>query len=521
LPLPPSNQEPDPAIEPVAPARALPRRAALVGAAAGLGALALTGCAAPESEPRHLASSQPEDDLDRLRDGADPIVAGESLNGALLRRFYARRGFEPVWLERPAQARALADAVLHAGDHGLDPEMFHAPLLQRISVFPPLRAELLLSHAVLSYAEALAFGAVPAHRRAEGEALAADPVDVAALLDAALDGPDPVGAIEALAPRSPTYRALREALARHRAGGPFDGAHGARLRLIRVNLERQRWLPRRLPADRVWVNVADQRLVLYQDDRPVFTSRVIVGDDVARKQSPEFHTVIEAAFFNPPWVIPPDIVELSIRPRLSWDPDFLVRNNIVFRPDGEVEQAPGPMAALGAVLFDMPNRFDVFLHDTPDRTAFERDNRRLSNGCIRVHKPLELAALLMEEPIDVIHAKVAAAVTQRKPLARPMPVFLVYQTAFVSSEHGLEVRPDFYGRDGAIWRGLQKRPEEAPAQGSGAGGPVVLAGMAPPRGPATARVTRGARPAPPARPLAGPRKPSSPASGPLAPSPRR
>ena len=331
-----------------------------------------------------------------------------------------------------------------------------------MDMFPPDRRELLLSHAVLTYAEALAFGAVPPGRRRDGEALSPEPVDVAEVLDAALEGPDPVAAIEALAPNTPTYKALRQALQRQ-PSGLVTKAQVGRLRMIEANLERQRWLPRELPPDRVWVNVPDQQLVFYRDNLPVFITRVVVGDETARKQSPEFSTVIESALFNPPWVIPRDIVEADIRPMLKQDPLYLVKNKIVLLPNGDAEQAPGPQAGLGAVMFEMPNRFDVYLHDTPDKEAFTRGNRRISNGCIRVQNPLELAALLMDEPINVIQHKVATGGTVRKPLPTPVPVFLLYQTAFASTGRELEIRPDFYERDEALWQRLQKRrPEQDP-----------------------------------------------------------
>jgi murein L,D-transpeptidase YcbB/YkuD len=449
-----------------APAR-LFRRASLAGGAISLAAWALAGCAAPEGMTPQPPSPEPGEDLARLRDGADPVVAGEALDGPLLRRFYARRGFEPVWATRQAQAVALAEAVLRSSDHGLDPERFQAGLLRRMSMFPPLRRELLLSHAVLTYAEALAYGAVPVGRRKDSEDLAPEPVDVAAVLDAGLDSTDPVAAIEALAPATPTYRALREALRQHRSGGAVGNDLAERRQRMEANLERQRWLPRQLPGDRVWVNVADQLLVLYRDDRPVFTTPVVVGEETERKQSPEFQTMIEGAFLNPPWVIPADIVAAEILPKLDRDPQFLIRNNIVLRPNGEAEQAPGPTAGLGVIMFDMPNRFDVYLHDTPDKAAFDRENRRISNGCIRVHKPLDFAALVMGERLDVIHEKVATGATIRKPLPKPIPVFVLYQTAFASDDHRLDVRPDFYGRDATVWRRLQKHPEAVQAPGAG------------------------------------------------------
>jgi len=425
-------------------------------------ACALAACsAAPEPGPVSTLTPSVDPGVGPLSDGApDLVVAGERLNADLLRRFYARRDFEHVWTSRPAQADALVDAVLHAGDHGLNPELFHASLLLRRSMFPPLRRELLLSHAVLTYADALASGAVPVDRRKDSEALTPGPVDVAAALDAALGSPDPVAAIEALAPATPTYRALREALQRSRPG-PRAGSAAATnlLRKIEVNLERQRWLPRRLPADRVWVNIADQRLVLYRADRPVFSTRVVVGEDVERSQSPEFRATIEASFFNPPWVIPSDIVTAEILPKLVRDPGYLTRNNMVLRDNGEVEQQPGPDAGLGLIMFDMPNRFDVYLHDTPDRFIFGRDNRRISHGCIRVQNPLEFAALLMQEPLEAIQQGIARGGTTRHTLPTPVPVFVIYQTAFADPEGNLQFRPDFYNRDADVWQQLQRRPE--------------------------------------------------------------
>ncbi|MDT8872941.1 L,D-transpeptidase family protein [Komagataeibacter rhaeticus] len=141
------------------------------------------------------------------------------------------------------------------------------------------------------------------------------------------------------------------------------------------------------------VNVADERLVAYRDDRPVLATRVIVGQDTQRDQSPEFRAVIEASLFNPPWVVPKDIVTREMLPRISRDPNYLARNRMIMLPNGEIEQMAGPEAGLGLLMFDMPNRFDVYLHDTPDRSLFNRVNRRISHGCIRVQNPRELAAL--------------------------------------------------------------------------------------------------------------------------------
>jgi L,D-transpeptidase YcbB len=388
----------------------------------------------------------------RINSAPELVVAGERLNVGLLRRFYAGHGFEPIWTTRQAQANSLMKAVLRAGDHGLAPELFHANLLRQTAALPPLDRELLVSDAFLSYADALARGAIPVERRSDDEALTPEQIDVSAALDTAIGSPDPAAAIETLAPATPTYRALRQALQRYRSGTPAgDKAITNRLREIEVNLERQRWLPRRLPAERVWVNAADARLVFYRADRPVFSTRVIVGQDERRNQSPDFRAVIDGILFNPPWTIPGDIATEEILPKTRSDPNYLARHNMVMLPNGGLQQLPGPGAALGQIKFEMENRFDVYLHDTPSKDLFSRDNRRISHGCIRVQNPRELAALLMQQPIDTINQSIATDGTNRSNLPAPVPVFVVYQTAFVDSDGTLQFRPDVYNRDAEIW----------------------------------------------------------------------
>jgi len=412
-------------------------------------------------------------ELGKLLDsGPELVIAGERLNVGLLRRFYARHGFEPVWTTRPAQANSLTNAVLRAGEHGLAPQLFHANLLLSPTL-PPLHRELLLSDAFLSYANALARGVMPVERRRDDEALTPEPIDVAAALDAATASPNAAAAIEALAPTTPTYRLLRQALQNFHAGIPVGGKTATtRLREIEVNLERERWLPRRLPADRVWVNVADERLVLYRDDRPVFSTRVIVGQDERRNQSPEFRATIDGILFNPPWNIPDDIATDEILPKASHDPNYLAGHNMVMLPNGGLQQLAGPNSGLGQLMFEMKNRFDVYLHDTPSKNLFSRDDRRISHGCIRVENPWELAALLMQQPIDAINQAIATGSTTRSDLPQPVPVFVIYQTAFADADGRLQFRPDVYGRDAEIWTQLdpERRPVakgEPPSQRGG------------------------------------------------------
>ena len=396
-----------------------------------------------------------------IENGPGSVVAGQRLNVELLRRFYARHGFAPVWTNRQAQADSLMDALARAGSHGLAPELFHADVLRSPATVPALDRELLLSDAFLSYADALARGVVPVERRKDDQILAPEPIDVAAVLDAALDSPDPAAAIEALAPETPTYRALRQALQDLRAGSAGRGTtETTRLRALEVNLERERWLPRRLSPDRVWVNVADGQLVLYRDDQPAFSTRVIVGQDDSRNQSPEFQASIEGLWFNPPWNIPSDIAKQEILPQASRDPTYLARRNMVLWPDGVLQQEAGANSGLGQLMFYMNNRFDVYLHDTPSKNLFSRGDRRISHGCIRVEEPRKLAALLMQQPVDAIDQSIAAGTTSWGALPKPVPVFVVYETAFADAEGKLQFHADIYGRDAEIWQSLDPKRRE-------------------------------------------------------------
>ena len=418
--------------------------------------------AAGKERPVALAAAPPRPTVahgdvkfsELIENAPKSVVAGERLNVELLKRFYARHGFAPVWTTRQGQANALIDAVSRAGEHGLSPDLFHANLLQSPTL-PTVDRELLLSDAFLSYADALARGYMPLERRRDDHALTPDPVDAAAVLDKAIGSPDPAAVIEALAPTTPTYRLLRQALKDARAGGGTTAT--PRMREIAVNLERERWLPRRLPADRVWVNAADERLVLYRDDRPIFSTRVIVGQDDVRNQSPEFEVPIEAVWFNPPWNIPDDITTQEIMPKARLDPTYLAKRNIVMLPDGSLQQRAGANSGLGQLIFDMRNRFDVYLHDTPGKHLFSLNGRRISHGCIRVENPRQLAALLMREPIDSINETIATGDTTRRALPKPVPVFVVYETAFADADGKLQYRADSYRRDAAIWKYLEPK----------------------------------------------------------------
>jgi L,D-transpeptidase YcbB len=416
----------------------------------------------------------------RLDPPAKLAVAGERIHDQLLRRFYTAHGYQPVWVSHPAEASRLWNAVLHAGDQGLDPNLFHSTALTaRGTALSPIERDLLLSDAFLAYADALSRGAMPIEDRADDEDLTPEPVDIVAVLDAAIASPDPAKLIEALAPPTFEYAAMRRAYLEYRSAVESGSlTHIAstqnkpeprlaerrvtaerRARQLAVNLERLRWLPRLIPPDRVVVNAAIARLQLFHDNRPVFTTRVVVGE--SDKQTPEFVSTISDVLFNPPWNIPRSIAQKEILPKLAADPDYLSHHHMRFRSGGSIQQEAGPYSALGRLKFEMTDRYDVYLHDTPLKSLFQSAARLMSHGCVRVENPRTLAQLLLEQSPESIDKGIAVGHTNRRSLPAPVPIFILYQTAYVESDGLIRFSSDPYERDDEIWQHLT-RTQQAP-----------------------------------------------------------
>jgi len=415
---------------------------------------------------------------ERLGSSAKSIVAGERVRANLLRRFYDAHGYQTIWENYPAEARSLWTAVMRAGEHGLDPRLFHAAVLSgRGSSLSSIERDLLLSDAFLSYADALARGAWPIEDRTDDEDLTPEPVDIVGVIDAAIARPDSAGLIEALAPSSAEYALMRRDYAEYRAIAeagsqtrarnrkvPDLGGEGQRTtaekraRQLAINLERLRWLPRHIPPDRVVVNATIARLQLFRNDRPVFTTRVVVGE--IDKQTPELQSTINDVLFNPPWNIPRSIVQKEILSKLAADPDYLSRHHMRWRRGGSIQQEAGPYSALGRLKFEMTDRYDVYLHDTPLKSLFLSADRMMSHGCVRVENPRALAQLLLNQSAEAIDKGIALGYTNRRALPTPLPIFIVYQTAYVDADGTIRFASDPYERDEEIWQHLMpsKRP---------------------------------------------------------------
>jgi murein L,D-transpeptidase YcbB/YkuD len=222
-----------------------------------------------------------------------------------------------------------------------------------------------------------------------------------------------------------------------------------RVRQIEINLDRWRWLPRDLGERYVMVNIAGFALDVVEAGKPALSMRVVAGKPTNR--TPMFTGTMTHLVLNPYWNVPSGILKKEVLPHIARDPGYLARQNMEMLPGGKVRQKPGANNALGKIKFLFPNRFDVYLHDTPSRSLFSRSVRTFSHGCIRVEKPLELAEYLLKDDPAWTPEKIQKALAKGSEswvkIPNPLPVHLAYWTAWVDDAGVTQFRKDVYGRD--------------------------------------------------------------------------
>ncbi|MEX2527933.1 MAG: L,D-transpeptidase family protein [Gemmatimonadota bacterium] len=220
---------------------------------------------------------------------------------------------------------------------------------------------------------------------------------------------------------------------------------------LRFNLDRWRWLPHSLGDRYVLVNIAGFEMEVVDEGRIIEAMNVVVGQlDLA---TPLFADSIRHVVVNPYWNVPDGIMERTIRPAIAADPDYLVKHDMEYF-DGRVRQRPGPQNSLGRFKFIFPNEFDVYLHDTPDGHLFARTERAFSSGCVRIERPQDFARLLLElqsgQNPDSLDALLATGRETWLKLDRPLPVFLLYFTAWAQEDGTVRFHHDVYGRTEAM-----------------------------------------------------------------------
>jgi murein L,D-transpeptidase YcbB/YkuD len=235
---------------------------------------------------------------------------------------------------------------------------------------------------------------------------------------------------------------------------------------IAANLERHRWLPRSLGMRYIYVNVPSFRLDAYDGGQQALTMRVVVGDEYADRATPAFSDSMETVVFRPYWNITDDIAAKETWPKIRADPSYMSTNGIeTFRENGvtRLRQRPGESNSLGLVKFLFPNSFNIYLHDTPDRSLFAKADRAASHGCIRLEHPDQLAQFVLGWSTDSVRRQMTAGPDDRSVrLASKIPVYIVYFTAYGRGGQ-LYFADDLYGRDDALERHLSGATDRAPA----------------------------------------------------------
>jgi murein L,D-transpeptidase YcbB/YkuD len=358
-------------------------------------------------------------------------------------------------IEQPPQwdirsSRELLAILDRALSHGLDPSAYRAGRLRAAIAAGDVKT--MQSAAETSFVQMaldLANGRLPddavAKRFAGGNRL--DREAATEMMRDALSTNAVAGTLDELAPRDLQYLKLRNALAALPRSAPAEQRDA-----LVATLERRRWMAREPVGRHLLVNIPAYRIDLVEDGRVIESHRVIVGKRAT--PTPQFAASVEAVTINPTWSVPASIVAESVGALVRTNPAAARAKGYSWTrsPAGglSVVQAPGPQNALGRIKFELPNAFHVYIHDTNSRELFERSERALSHGCIRLAEPTALAATVLADAgwDDArIRTAVEAGRTVRVPLRRTIPVSIVYFTAEPAPDGSTRYWPDIYGLD--------------------------------------------------------------------------
>jgi len=406
---------------------------------------------------------------------------------AKLAAAYAARQFEPFWTDANGWREGAASAVSRlraASEDGLDLRGYALPAADAGA--PSVADELALSEAVATYAH-----------QARGGRL--QPERLSHLIGAKTWLPDPAEAVAQVAsagyragetlqdfnPPHYGYQQLREKLAELRGrraglpeaqerfaaveagasqtdalppakakrrrmetlGGPSTSALEAE---ILANMERWRWLPRDMGDERIEVNIPDFELAVIRNNMVAHRARVIVGKE--ETPTPIFSNAMKEIIVNPSWYVPQSIIQKEWHGGVGAGYQVSYRNGQMV-----VRQPPGEKNALGRIKFVFPNDYAVYMHDTPSRGLFAQSHRAFSHGCMRVDQPFALAEAVLGPGSGWSQERVKKLVGPSERyinLSKPLPVHIVYFTAYVDDAGRLVQRPDLYGYSARVRKAL-------------------------------------------------------------------
>jgi murein L,D-transpeptidase YcbB/YkuD len=362
----------------------------------------------------------------------------------------------PAVMQWPAaHAQKLLTVIESIGAEGLDPADYRPGALRSaIQSGPGPELDALASQMFTWLVEDLRDGRTPMEARKQWFVIDPDPdlLPTGRLMTEALATGDVAAALRSVLPTHPDYAALRDELA------ATPAADKPRRNLIRVNMDRWRWLQRDLGGQYLLTNVPEFQLRLTVNNNIIRTYRTIVGKP-GRTATPQLAETIEGVIFNPTWTVPQSIVKgEGLGARVLGNPGWARANGYAATRGANgyvsVVQGAGPGNSLGQMKVDMPNPHAIFLHDTPSRGLFANASRALSHGCVRVERALELAMTIAILGQGATREEAVAISTSgeytRVPVKKSMPVYITYFTMARDIDGELKTFNDIYGRDAPV-----------------------------------------------------------------------
>jgi len=226
-----------------------------------------------------------------------------------------------------------------------------------------------------------------------------------------------------------------------------------RIQQIIMNMERMRWMVARDSGNLIVVNIPEFVLHVYEGNKKAFDMDVVVGKE--GHNTTMFNGDLNQVVFCPNWNVPQSIVQKEILPALEKDKNYLEKENMEITGEEEgvpvIRQLPGEKNALGKVKFLFPNSFNIYFHDTPAKSLFEKDKRAYSHGCIRLKEPEKMANYVLRDQPEWTSQRIEEAMNAGKEkfvkVKDPIPVLITYYTAWVDEKGQLNFREDIYGHD--------------------------------------------------------------------------
>ncbi|MEY4616657.1 MAG: hypothetical protein RJB66_1617 [Pseudomonadota bacterium] len=451
------------------------------------------------SELREMVD-KPEGRLAKLAMGGGVVY-----DTTVLRSLYRMRNFKPLWYGEVGFTSRLSEMrnlLRRSYEQGLDAKAFWRPEMEAFfslgNEMSEIEFEIAVAEAAIRYAKSISVGQIDPSLVDDDIKLAAKPFadDALKILNQVFDSDpkDLANGFQKFEPTAPLYRALKNQLISNK-----DKFSEDQINKIRASMEKLRWFPQDLGERYAMVNLAQTELRVIEKGVPVLSMRTVNGRPIRR--TPMMIDSMKRVELNPTWTVPLNLAIWDKLPRIREDVGFLSRLGIeVFQPGSDqpvsdvasinwnqlsrdyfpyiLRQQAGPTNVLGKVKFPLNNGFSIYMHDTDERGLFSQAGPRLrSSGCIRLQKPMEMAAYLLKNQTvpkgrgwlmsdgsefpsgstfteDILMSRVAKNQDTAKPVTtisinveKPLPVYTAYLTADVDEQGRVQFVNDLYKQD--------------------------------------------------------------------------